>query len=151
MPWSMALRLALAAALLLLLPSCGGDGSPARELRLLAPADLVEGVPDFERATGCRVDIRAYDPGEDLETIARRRDVDVVATPTPPGTQPHDSVELVRITLDQGLEITVPKELAPAFDGPAEPAGRRSTRWTIREDGENPECARRWLAYATSQ
>lgn len=147
---SMAVRLVLAAALLLL-PACGGDGSPAYEVRILAPADLVENVASFERATGCRVDVRAYDAGEDLAAIARRRDVDVIAAPTPPGTRPHDSVELVRITFAPGLEITVPRRFASAFDKPARPAGRRSTRWTIRDEGENPDCAHRWVAYATSQ
>jgi hypothetical protein len=147
---SMAVRLVLAAALLLL-PACGRDGSPAHEVRILAPADLVENVADFERATGCRVDVRAYDADEDLAAIARRRDVDVIAAPTSPGTTPHDSVELVRITLERGLEITVPRRFASAFDKPARPAGRRTTRWTIREEGENPDCAHRWVAYATSQ
>lgn len=147
---SMAVRLVLAAALLLLV-ACGEDGSPAHEVRILAPADLVENAADFERATGCRVDVRAYDADEDLPAIARRRDVDVVAAPAPPGTRPHDSVELVRITLEPGLEITVPRRFASAFDKPARPAGRRSTRWTIRNEGENPDCAHRWVAYATSQ
>jgi hypothetical protein len=147
---SMAVRLVLAAALLLLLPACGEDGSRADEVRILAPADLVETVRDFERKTGCRVDVRAYDAGEDLAAIARRRDVDVIAAPTPPGTRPHDSVELVRITLEPGLEITVPRRFASAYDKPARPAGRRSTRWTIRNEGENRDCARRWIAYATS-
>jgi hypothetical protein len=147
---SMAVRLVLA-AVLLLLPACGGSGSRALEVRILAPADLVENVADFERATGCRVDVRAYDADEDLAAIARRRDVDVIAAPTPPGTTPHDSVELVRITLEPGLEITVPRRFASAFDEPARPVGRRSTRWTIRDEGENPDCAHRWVAYATSQ
>jgi hypothetical protein len=147
---SMAVRLVLAAALLLL-SACGGEGSPADEVRILAPADLVGNVADFERETGCRVDVRAYDADEDLAAIARRRDVDVIAAPTPPGTRPHDSVELVRITLEPGLEITVPRRFAAAFDKPARPAGRRSTRWTTRDEGENPDCARRWVAYATSQ
>jgi hypothetical protein len=147
---SMAVRLVLV-AVLLLLPACGGNGSPAREVRILAPADLVENVADFERATGCRVDVRAYDADEDLAAIARRRDVDVIAAPTPPGKTPHDSVELVRITLEPGLEITVPRRFASAFDKPARPVGRRSTRWTIRDEGENPDCAHRWVAYATSQ
>ena len=41
--------------------------------------------------------------------------------------------------------------LASAFEGPAKPAGRRTTAWTIREDGENEDCAERWLDYARSQ
>jgi hypothetical protein len=142
-------RLVLAAAALLSLTACGGKST--REVRLLAPVDLARDPSSFERETGCRVDLRVYDPGEDLGAIARRRDVDVVAAPTPPGLPPHDSVELVRIALDRGLELTIPKQLAPAFDRPGRPAGRRSTRWTIRAEGDNDGCARRWLAYAVSQ
>jgi hypothetical protein len=151
MPLSMAVRPLLAAVLLLVLSACGGDEPPRREVRLLEPADLVEDVSSFERATGCHVDLRVYDEGEDLDAIARRRDVDVVAGPAPPGTEPHDSVELVRVTLESGLEITVPKRFARAFGKPTSPAGLRLTHWTIREDGDNPDCARRWVAYATSQ
>jgi spermidine/putrescine-binding protein len=148
---SMAVRRLLAAALLLVLAGCGGTEPASRELRLVAPADLVEPVPSFERATGCRVEVRVYDEGEDLAAIVRRRDADVVASPTPPGELPDDSVELVHVTLDGGPELTVPKRLASAFDGPTRPAGRRSTTWVIRKEGENPDCARRWIAYATSQ
>jgi hypothetical protein len=151
MPLSMAVRLLLAAALLLVLSACGGDEPARREVRLLAPADLVEDLASFERTTGCRVDLRVYDEIENLAAIARRRDVDVVAGPAPPGTEPHDSVELVRVTLEHGLAITVPKRFARAFPKPARPAGRRLTRWTIRNEGDNPDCARRWVAYATSQ
>jgi len=61
-------------------------------------------------------------------------------------------VPLVRITLERGLTITIPKRLASAFAGaPIRPAGRRSIVWTIREEGGNDTCARRWLDYATSQ
>lgn len=148
---SMSVRRTLAAALLLLLAGCGDQSAPPREVRLLAPADLVGGVPSFEHRTGCRVDLRVYDAGEDLSAIAHRRNVDVVASPVPPGLKPHDSVELVRITLVAGLEITVPKRLAGAFAKPARPAGRRSTRWTIRRGAENAGCAKLWLSYATSQ
>jgi hypothetical protein len=31
------------------------------------------------------------------------------------------------------------------------PACRRSTAWVIREDGDNRDCAERWVDYATSQ
>lgn len=151
MPRSMAVRLVLAAALLFVLAGCGGDEAQPPQLRLLAPADLLESVPAFERETGCRVDVRAYGAGEDLQTIATRRDVDVIAEPAPEGQTPHDDVELVRITVERGLELVIPKRYAAGFDGPARPAGRRATRWRIREQGENPECARRWVAYATSQ
>jgi hypothetical protein len=147
----MAVRLVLSAALLLVASGCGRDGPASREVRLLAPVDLVEDVSSFERATGCRVDVRVYDEAEDLATIARRRDVDVVAGPVRPGTEAHDSVELVQITLERGLEITVPKRIAAAYERPSRPAGRRLTRWTIREEGDNPDCARRFVAYATSQ
>ena len=148
---SMAARSLLAVALLAALPACGGDDDSTREVKLLAPAGLVGGVLPFERQTGCRVDLRVYDEDEDMATIARRRDVDVVARPVRPGERPDDSVELVRITLEPGLEVTIPKRLAAAYDRPTRPAGRRLTRWTIREEGENFDCARRWLRYATSQ
>ena len=147
----MAVRSLLAAVLLALLPACGGDDDATREVKLLAPAGLVGDVARFERETGCRVDLRVYDEDEDIATIARRRDVDVVARPVRPGERPDDSVELVRIMLEPGLEITIPKRLAAAYDRPTRPAGRRLTRWTTRDAGENPECARRWIAYATAQ
>src|SRR5512132_2366162 len=140
---------ALVAAALLALAGCGGSGD-RREVRLLAPAGLVGDVTPFERETGCRVDLRVYE-GEDLDAIARRRDVDVIAGPVPPGERTDDSVELVRVTLPSGIEITVPKKLASAFHGTVRPAGRRTTAWVIREDGDNPDCAERWLDYATSQ
>lgn len=151
MTLSMAARLLLAAGLLFLLPGCGEDEPAPLQLRLLAPADLVETVPRFERETGCRVEVRVYDQGENLAAIARRRDADVVAAPTPPGSVPDDSVELVRIALDRGLVVTVPRRFASAFHGPRRPAGRRETTWVIRTKGDNPVCARRWVAYATSQ
>jgi hypothetical protein len=147
----MATRAFLAATLLLLAAGCGGDTNPQREVRLLAPAGLVDDVAPFERRTGCRVDLRVYDENEDMAAIARRRDVDVVARPVPRGHPAHDSVELVRVTLDDGLEVTIPKTLAAAFPGVHRPAGRRRTAWVIREDGENERCAERWLDYATSQ
>ena len=141
---------ALATAALLALAGCGGSGD-RREVRLLAPAGLVGDVTPFERETGCRVDLRVYDEGEDLNAIARRRDVDAIAEPVPPGDRADDSVDLVRVTLPSGIEITVPKTLASAFHGTVRPAGRRTTAWVIREEGDNPGCAGRWLDYATSQ
>jgi hypothetical protein len=147
---SMARRLVLAAALLHVLAACGGGPEPRREVRLLAPADVLDDVAPFEGATGCRVDLRVYDEDEDVDAIARRRGTDVVAEPAPPGTTPHLSQELVRITLAGGLEVTIPKRLAPAYNGAVRPAGRRSIVWRIRPEGENDACARRWLAYATS-
>jgi hypothetical protein len=152
MPVSMAVRLHLTAVLLFAITACGGGGGEAeREVRLLAPAGIVEDATGFERGTGCRVDLRIYDDGEDVDAIARRRDADAVAGPVPPGRTPDVSVELVRITLEGGLELTIPKALASAFDRPVRPAGRRSIVWTIREAGDNEACARRWLDYATSQ
>lgn len=151
MPVSMAVRLLLAAALLLAVAGCGGSQEPRREVRLLAPPGVVEDVTRFERDTGCRVDLRVYDEEEDVDAIARRRNADVVAAPTPPGATPHISQELMRVTLDRGLEVTLPRRLAPAFRSPTRPAGRRSLVWEIRAEGENDACARRWLAYATSQ
>jgi hypothetical protein len=141
---------ALVAAALLALAGCGGSGD-RREVRLLAPAGLVGDVTPFERETGCRVDLRVYDEGEDVDAIARRRDVDVIAGPVRPGKRADDSVQLVRVTLPSGIEITVPKKLASAFHGTVRPAGRRTTAWVIREDGDNSDCAERWLDYATSQ
>jgi hypothetical protein len=147
----MAIRFVLAAALVLALAGCGGDSTTRREVRLVAPPGLVDDHTAFERRTGCRVDLRVYDESEDVAAIARRRDVDVVAGPMRPGRAAHDSVELVRIELADGLEVTIPKALASAFAGTPHPAGRRTTRWVIREDGENEACAERWLDYATSQ
>jgi hypothetical protein len=147
----MAIRLVLAAALALALAGCGGDSTTRREVRLLAPAGVVDDVAPFERRTGCRVDLRVYDEGEKIDAIARRRNADVVAGPVPPGQVAHDTVELVRIELDDGLEVTIPKALASAFEGTPHAAGRRATRWVIREDGVNEDCAERWLDYATSQ
>jgi hypothetical protein len=147
MPLSMAVRLLLTAVLLLLLPACGKDRAAPAQLRLLAPADLVGDVSGFERATECRVDVRVYDAREDVAAIARRRDVDVIAARVSDGTQADESVRLVRITLEDGLEITIPRRFATAFQRPFRPAGRRLTRWTIRREGENPDCARRWVAY----
>jgi hypothetical protein len=145
----MAIRFLLMAAAAFALTACGGDG--AREVRLLAPAGIADDVEAFERRTGCQVDLRIYDEGEDIEAIAERRNADVVAAPVPPGETAHDSVELVRIQLERGLEVTIPKELASAFRRPARPAGLLRTRWTIREEGANEDCAERWLDYATSQ
>lgn len=151
MPVSMAVRLLLAAASLLAVAGCGGSQEPRREVRLLAPPGVVEDVTRFERDTGCRVDLRVYDQEEDVDAIARRRNADVVAASAPPGATPHVSQELVRVTLDRGLEVTLPRRLAPAFRGLTRPAGRRSLVWEIRDEGANGACARRWLAYATSQ
>jgi hypothetical protein len=147
----MARRLVLAAALLHVLVGCGAGEEARREVRLLAPAGVVDDVALFERTTGCRVDLRVYDENEDVDAIARRRDGDVVAGPPAPGTTPHVSQELVEVTVAHGLEVTIPKRLAPAFDGNTRPAGRRSIVWRIRPEGENAACARRWLAYAISR
>jgi hypothetical protein len=148
----MVVRTLLAAGLLLAAAACGRDDARSRELRLLAPAGLVEldHVRRFERASGCRIDLRVYDENENVAAIARRRDVDVVAVPAA-RQDAHTSIELVRIRLEPGLVIIVPSRFARAFDRPAQPAGRRSVRWTIRDDGESPGCARRWLSYVTSQ
>ena len=149
---SMSIRSLHVAAVLATLAGCGGEAS--REVKLLAPAGLVEErvIGRFERASGCRVDLRVYDDGEDLEAIADRRDTDVVAGPVAPGDPPHDSVELARVELTSGVVLTIPSDLASAFDAAKiRPAGRRETAWTIRADGDNRDCARSWLAYATSQ
>jgi hypothetical protein len=146
----MAVRLIAPAVLLLALAGCGGT-SPVREVRVLAPAWVVGDLSAFERETGCRVDLRVYDDGEDLAAIARRRDVDVIAAPVRPGQVPDRTESFVRVTVNGGVEITVPEKLASAFKGLHRPAGRRSIAWTIRTEGENPACARRWIAYAASQ
>jgi hypothetical protein len=148
----MAVRLCLAAALLTLgLAGCGGSDESAGQVRLLAPAWIDADILRFERETGCRVDLRVYDEGEDLAAIAKRRETDVVAAPVRPGDDPDQSEDFVRVSLKGGVEVTVPERLASAFDGPRRPAGKRAIAWRIRDEGENPGCARRWVAYATSQ
>jgi hypothetical protein len=147
----MSMRTLLAAALLFVLAGCGGD-SAALEVRLLAPVGIAKDVAGFERMTGCRVDLRVYDDGEDVDAIARRRDADVVARPTLAGGVAHVVETLVRVTLEGGVVLTIPRELASAFDaGNVRSAGRRQLSWTIREEGDNDDCARRWFAHATSQ
>jgi hypothetical protein len=150
MPVSMALRPSLAAAVVLSMTACGGEEDLRRELVLVAPAGVVADVTPFERATGCRVQLRVYDENEDIDAIARRQDADVVAAPAPAGVPPHLSLDLVRITLARGLEILLPSRLAAAFDGPARPAAPRSIVWRTRREGENDACGRRWLAHATA-
>ena len=147
----MVARALIAAAVLASLAGCGRNDDAPTDVRLLAPVALVGDTTGFERETRCRVDLRVYDEDEEIDAIARRRDVDVVARPTRGGERPHDAVELVRVALADGLEIVVPRDAANAFGRPTRPAGRRETRWEIRRDAPNPECARRWLAYATSQ
>ena len=134
----------------LVVTGCGSDRESRPEVRLLAPAGVVRDVAGFERESGCRVDLRVYDEQEDVAAIARRRDADVVAGPVPPGGTAHVSEPLVRITITRGLDVTIPLRLASAFDRPARPSGRRSLAWSIRPEGENDACARRWLTYATS-
>jgi hypothetical protein len=147
----MSMRTLLAAALLFVLAGCGGD-SAAPEVRLLAPVGIAKDVAGFERKTGCRVDLRVYDDGEDVDAIARRRDADVVARPTLAGGVAHVVETLVRVTLEGGVVVTIPRELASAFDAVnVRSAGRRQLSWTIREEGDNDDCARRWFAHATSQ
>ena len=149
---SMSIRALLAATLLAALAGCGSD--ERREVRLLAPAGIVSDADaaGFERETGCRVDMRVYDTDEDIEAIAGRRDTDVVAAPTPEGEPPDIAEQLVRATLRDGVVVTVPRRLAVALDPLLiRPAGRRELSWTIREEGDNDDCARRWIAYATSQ
>ncbi len=145
------MRALVAAALLTALVGCGGD-SAAREVRLLAPVGIAKDVPRFERETGCRVDLRVYDDGEDIAAIARRRDADAIAGPTPAGGIAHITEELVRVTLKGGVTVTIPRDLASAFDAvDVRSAGRRQISWTIREGGDNDDCAPRWIAHAISQ
>lgn len=151
---SMVVRAILGAAFVVAAAGCGGGGeAPPREVRLLTPPGLVEldHLQRFERTSGCRVDVRVYDPDEDVAAIARRRDVDAVARLVTTGDSRQASIELARITLEPGLVITVPRRFAHAYGRPSRPAGVRSVHWSIREEGENGRCARRWLAYVTSQ
>lgn len=148
---SMSIRVLLAAALLAVLVGCGGD-SAAREVRLLAPVGIAKDVTGFEQETGCRADLRVYDEGEDIAAIARRRGVDAIAGPTRAGSVPDVVEELVRVTLEGGVVLTIPRDLASAFNAAEfRSAGRRQISWTIREQGDNDECARRWIAHAVSQ
>ena len=146
------MRALLVAALVTAVAGCGGEAR--REVRLLAPVGIVADAQAarFERQTGCRIDLRVYDPDEDIQAIAGRRDMDVIARPTPDGETPDISEALVRATLDGGVVVTIPSRLAAALDPLLiRPAGRRDLSWTIRDEGDNEDCARRWLAYATSQ
>jgi hypothetical protein len=149
---SMSMRVLLVAALLSAIAGCGGEEQ--REVRLLAPAGIVSDADSarFERETDCRLDLRVYDPNEDLEPIAERRDTDAIAAVTRQGETAHATEDMSRLTLNGGVVVTVPTRHAAALD-PVEsrPAGQRRLTWTIREAGDNDDCARRWLAYATSQ
>jgi fermentation-respiration switch protein FrsA (DUF1100 family) len=148
---SMSIRLSLAAALAVFLSGCGGASS-AREVRLLAPVGIAKSIEGFERDTGCRVELRVYDDGEDVAAIARRRDADVIAGPTREGQVPDVVDELARVTLRGGVVVTIPRRLASAFDWiDIRSAGRREISWRIREEGDNDDCARRWIAYVRSQ
>ena len=148
---SMSTRALLTAALVAF-TGCGGDEQG--EVRLLAPVGIVSAADSarFESEADCRVDLRVYDPDEDLDAIADRRDTDAIARTTREGETAHISEQMARLTLKGGVVVTVPRRLAAALD-PVEtrPAGRRRLSWTFREEGDNDECARRWIAYATSQ
>jgi hypothetical protein len=149
----MSVRTLVAAALALGLTACGG-GNSERELRLLAPAGVVEDeqLRRFERETGCRVDVRVYDAEEDVDAIAERRDTDVIAGPTPNGSIPHVSEAMVRATLEGGIVVTIPRELASALNPVVvRPAGRRELSWLRRKEGDSAGCAVRWIAQAISQ
>jgi hypothetical protein len=149
---SMSMRALLTAALLTVIAGCGGQ--ERREVRLLAPAGIVSDADAarFERETDCRVDLRVYDPNEDLGPIAKRRDSDAIAAPTRDGEIAHVTDEMARATLKDGVVVTVPTRLAAALDPlETQPAGKRRLTWTIRDEGDNDDCARRWIAYATSQ
>lgn len=145
------MRALLAAVLLTVLAGCGG-GPETREVRLLAPVGIAKDVPRFEQETGCRVDLRVYDEGEDIDAIARRRDADAIAGRTRAGDVPDIVQELARLTLEGGIVLIIPRGFASKFDwADIRSAGRRQLSWTIREEGDNDDCARRWIAHATSQ
>jgi hypothetical protein len=146
----MAIRL-LAAAALFALAGCGSNASRPH-VGVLAPAWIDDDVPRFEQQTGCRVDLRVYDHGEDLDAIAKRRETDVVAAPAPPGQDADQTEEFVAVTLKGGVTVTLPRRLASAFAGPRRPAGRKGILWLTTRSGSGDErCIRRWIAYATSQ
>jgi hypothetical protein len=145
----MSFRRVVATALVAALSGCGG-AEERREVRLLAPAWIDADIQRFERESGCLVDLRVYDDDEELEPIAERRNVDIVAARAPNGDG-DQSEQFVTVTLRGGVEVTVPERLASAYDGRKRPAGRRAIVWMPRRGGGNPECARRWLGYATSQ
>jgi hypothetical protein len=148
----MSMRALVAATLLAAMAGCGSNDG--QEVRLLAPAGIVSEADSarFEQETDCRVDLRVYDANEDLGPIAERRDSDAIAAPTRDGETAHVTDEMARLTLKDGVVVMVPTRLAAALD-PVEtkPAGQRRLTWTIREEGDNDDCARRWIAYATSQ
>jgi hypothetical protein len=146
----MAARL-LAAVALLTVAGCGSS-TKQPHVGLLAPAWIDDNVARFEQQTGCRVDLRTYDQGEDLAAIAKRRETDVIAGPVPRGRDADQVEEFVHLTLDGGVEVTIPKKLATAFAGPRRPAGTRAIIWlpTRRGNGDR-RCIGSWMRYATSQ
>ena len=146
----MAIRL-LAAAALLVVAGCGSTTS-SPHVGLLAPAWIDDDIPRFEQETGCRVDLRVYDDREDLAAIAKRRETDVIAAPVPRGHDADQVEEFVHVSVGGGVEVTIPKRLASAFDGPQRPAGRRAIIWlpTRRGNGD-AHCIRRWLRYVAPQ
>lgn len=145
----MAARL-LAAAALLTVAGCGSSTAQPH-VGVLAPAWIDDDIPRFEHQTGCRVDLRTYDEGEDLAAIAKRRETDVIAAPVPRGQDGDQVEQFVHVTVDGGVELTIPRRLASAFDGPQRPAGRRGIVWLTRDGNGDRRCIGRWVRYATSQ
>jgi hypothetical protein len=144
----MAVRL-LAAAALLGLAGCGSSAEQPH-VALLAPAWIDADVPRFEQQTGCRVDLRVYDEGEDLPAIAERRETDLIATPVSRDQDADQTEAFVRMTLDGGVEVTIPQRLASAFSGPRRPAGTRGIVWLPTRHGSGDRrCIGRWLLYVT--
>lgn len=156
----------LLAAALLILAGCGGSGEVGRddgELRLLVPPGYAD-ERLVERETDCTTDIRVYDETEDVVALARRRDVDAIAGSERiigalrkadellPGTSPVDMVEYVEARLEGGVVITLPRDLASAFDTVStRSVGRRTTVWVVRKDADNRICAEQWIAHAISR
>lgn len=145
----MAARL-LAAAALLTVAGCGSSTAQPH-VGVLAPAWIDDDIPRFEHQTSCRVDLRTYDEGEDLAAIAKRRETDVIAAPVRRGQDGDQVEQFVHVTVDGGVELTIPKRLASAFDGPQRPAGRRGIVWLTRDGNGDRRCIGRWVRYATSQ
>jgi hypothetical protein len=145
----------MAARLLVVLALLGlaGCGSSSRQPRvgLLAPAWIDDDIPRFEQQTACRVDLRVYDEGEDLPAIAERRETDVIAAAVHRGQDADQTEPFVTVTLEGGVEVTVPRRLGSAFTGPRRAAGTRGIVWLPTRKGRGDRrCIGRWIAYATS-
>ena len=162
---SMAIR-ALVAAALLILAGCGGATEATREVHLLAPAGYVEDGSTDSAWTPSR---RSSAGPAAASTSASTTRTKIIAAIARDATQMRRRHRRRRCRSartrgptsaernSRGSRSTkrhrdhVPKRLASAFDGVARPADSRTIAWVIRKDGDNPDCAERWIDYATSQ